>query len=79
MKVTSLGHSGFRIAIADQVLLVDPWFTGNPVFPAERRDEAIAGATAVLVSHGHFDHANDAPGIARELGIPAYGTYDLMA
>lgn len=79
MKITWLGHSGFRIEIGDQVLLVDPWVTGNPVFPADRRAEAIAGATAVLVSHAHFDHIADAPKIANELGVPVVGKYDLTA
>jgi len=79
MKITWLGHSGFRIEIGDQILLVDPWLDGNPMFPAERRAEAIAGATHVLVSHGHFDHVGGAPGIARELGIPVVGKYDLVS
>jgi len=79
MRLTWLGHSGFRIEIADQVLLVDPWIAGNPLFPNGKRDEAIRGATAVLVSHAHGDHASDTPGIAKELGIPVAGTYDLMA
>ena len=79
MKITWLGHSGFRIEIGDQTLLVDPWLAGNPMFPEDRRAEAIAGATAVLVSHGHFDHSSSAVPIARELGIPVCGTYDLMS
>ncbi len=78
MEITWLGHSGFRIAIGDQVLLVDPWLTGNPMFPAERREEAIAGATHVLISHGHGDHTADAVAIGKALGIPVAGTYDLM-
>lgn len=78
MKITWLGHSGFRIELGDQILLIDPWVTGNPVFPEDRRAEAIAGATHVLVSHAHFDHVNDAPKIAKELGIPVVGKYDLM-
>ncbi|MFO1105590.1 MAG: metal-dependent hydrolase [Amaricoccus sp.] len=79
MKIVWLGHSGFRIEIADQVLLVDPWVTGNPAFPAERRGEAIAGATHILITHGHGDHTTGAPEIAKELGIPAVGIYDLMS
>lgn len=79
MKITWLGHSGFRIEIADQVLLLDPWLTGNPMFDAARRDEAIAGATHVVVSHGHGDHTADAPGLAGELGIPVVGKYDLVS
>ena len=78
MKITWLGHSGFRIEIADQVLLIDPWFTGNPVFDTANRPAAIAGATAILVTHGHGDHAGDAPGIARETGAKVVGIYDLM-
>lgn len=79
MKITWLGHSGFRIEIEDAVLLVDPWLEGNPMFPPERRAEAIAGATHVLVTHGHGDHAADAVAICADLAIPAVGIYDLMS
>jgi L-ascorbate metabolism protein UlaG (beta-lactamase superfamily) len=79
MNIIWLGHSGFRIEIGDQVLLVDPWLTGNPMFPEARRAEAIAGASAVLLSHGHGDHSSDALAIAQELSIPIAGTYDLMS
>ena len=79
MKVIWLGHAGFRIEIADQVLLIDPWLTGNPMFPEGRRAEAIAGASHVLITHGHSDHIADGPSIAKELGIPAVGIYDLMS
>ena len=37
MQITWLGHSGFRIEIEEAVLLVDPWITGNPSFPAGQR------------------------------------------
>jgi L-ascorbate metabolism protein UlaG (beta-lactamase superfamily) len=79
MQITWLGHAGFRIALGDQVLLVDPWLTGNPLFPVARRAEAVAGATAVLISHGHGDHSSEAVRIAREAAIPAIGVNDLMA
>ena len=76
MKITWLGHSGFRIEIADQVLLVDPWLRGNPSFDEARFDEAVAGATHVLVSHGHGDHATDAAEVSRATGAPVVGIYD---
>ncbi|TPE50510.1 metal-dependent hydrolase [Amaricoccus solimangrovi] len=79
MKIIWLGHSGFRVEIEDQVLLIDPWMTGNPMFPAERRAEAIAGATQVLLTHAHGDHSSDALAIAKELDIPIVGTYDLVS
>lgn len=79
MKLTWLGHSGFRMEIEDQVLLIDPWLTGNPMFPEDRRAEAIAGATHILLTHGHGDHSADAVAIAKELSIPVAGIYDLMS
>ncbi|WP_095590403.1 metal-dependent hydrolase [Actibacterium ureilyticum] len=79
MKIIWLGHSGFRIEIGDQVLLVDPWLTGNPMFPEGARAEAIAGATHILLSHGHGDHSADTLAIAKDLSIPAVGIYDLMS
>ena len=79
MNITWLGHSGFRIEVGDQILLVDPWLSGNPMFPDARRAEAIRGATQILISHGHFDHLSDVVGIARDLQIPVVGIFDLVA
>ncbi|MDE3239867.1 MAG: metal-dependent hydrolase [Paracoccaceae bacterium] len=79
MKITWLGHSGFRIEIEQAVLLIDPWFSGNPMFPADRRAEAVAGATHVVLTHGHGDHTADGVAIARELGLPVVGIYDMIS
>lgn len=79
MKITWLGHSGFRIEIEAAVLLVDPWLTGNPMFAPERRAEALAGATHVVLTHAHSDHAGDAVAICKELGVPLVGIYDLVS
>lgn len=79
MKIIWLGHGSFRIEIEDQVLLVDPWLTGNPMLPEERHDEAVAGATHLVLTHAHFDHAADIVALARRLGIPAVGQYDVMS
>jgi L-ascorbate metabolism protein UlaG (beta-lactamase superfamily) len=78
MNIIWLGHGSFRIEIAGQVLLVDPWFTGNPVFPEDRKGDAIAGATHILLTHCHFDHVVDVLDLARDLGVPVVGQYDLM-
>ncbi|OIP87262.1 MAG: hydrolase [Rhodobacterales bacterium CG2_30_65_12] len=78
MKITWLGHASFRLEIEDAVILLDPWLEGNPMLPAAQHDAAIAGATHVLVTHGHSDHGADAPMICERLGIPAVGIYDLM-
>ena len=78
MKITWLGHAGFRIEIAGQTLLVDPWLRGNPGFDEARFDEAVAGATAVLLTHGHADHVSDAGEIAKATGATLYGIYDMI-
>lgn len=79
MKLTWLGHSGFRLDIEQAVILIDPWMSGNPMFPADRRAEAIAGATHILLTHGHGDHSGDTLAIAKDLGIPVVGIYDLIS
>ena len=76
MKITWLGHSGFRIEAAGEVLLIDPWLRGNPSFDEARFDEAVAGATHILVSHAHGDHASGAAEIARATGAKVVGIYD---
>lgn len=78
MKITWLGHSGFRIEIGDQVLLVDPWLRGNPSFDESRFDEAVKGATHVLLSHGHGDHSGNVAEISKQTGAPIVGIYDHM-
>ena len=78
MQIIWLGHSSFRVEIEQAVLLIDPWFTGNPMFPMDRRAEAINGATHILLTHGHGDHIGDSPAIAKELDISIHGIYDLM-
>ncbi|MEL6207610.1 MAG: metal-dependent hydrolase [Pseudomonadota bacterium] len=70
MKITWLGHASFRIELGGEILLIDPWLEGNPAFPDARRNEAVQGATHILLTHGHGDHASEALTIARETAAP---------
>ncbi|MEO0622927.1 MAG: metal-dependent hydrolase [Pseudomonadota bacterium] len=79
MKITWLGHAGFRIETAGQVLLLDPWLRGNPVFDEARFDEVIAGATHVLITHGHGDHSGNGVEIAKATGASVVGIYDWIS
>ncbi|MEL6977891.1 MAG: metal-dependent hydrolase [Pseudomonadota bacterium] len=77
--VTWLGHSSFRIETGGRTLLVDPWLKGNPSFPEERFDEAIAGVSHILLSHGHFDHIDGVKEIAAATGATVVGIYELIS
>lgn len=79
MKIIWLGHGSFRIEIANEVLLIDPWINGNPVFPEDRAADALDGATQILVTHGHFDHTANIVDISGEQGLPVSGVYELVS
>jgi L-ascorbate metabolism protein UlaG (beta-lactamase superfamily) len=76
MKITWFGHSAFRLDFADKVVLIDPFFTGNPAFegsPEAARD----GVTHILVTHGHGDHVGDTVAIAKATGAKVVTNFDL--
>lgn len=78
MKIIWLGHGSFRFEIGGQVLLLDPWLTGNPSLPEDQHDQAVLGGTHLLLTHTHFDHVADMVPLAKKFGIPVIGQYDLM-
>ena len=78
MKIIWLGHGSFRIEIEDQILLIDPWLTGNPMLNEAQHASAVEGATHILITHGHFDHTADFVDLCKKLGVPAVGIYDFM-
>ena len=77
MKIIWLGHGTFRFEIGSEVLLVDPFLSGNPMFPDDRRAEALEGVTAIFVTHGHDDHSSDVLDVAKETGAKIYCIADL--
>ncbi|MGQ3674614.1 metal-dependent hydrolase [Xanthobacter sp. TB0139] len=71
MKITWFGHAAFRLDFADKGVLIDPFYTGNPVFTSGV-ENATRGATHILLTHGHGDHIGDTPAIvakAAENGV----------
>ena len=78
MNIIWLGHGSFRIEIEDQVLLIDPWLTGNPVLAEAHHAKAVEGATHILITHAHFDHIADLVQLSQSTGAPGVGIYDLM-
>ena len=78
MDIIWLGHGSFRIEIEDQILLIDPWLTGNPMLDDAQHEAALAGVTQTLVTHGHFDHTQDLKMVAEKTGAPVAGMVELM-
>jgi L-ascorbate metabolism protein UlaG (beta-lactamase superfamily) len=64
-QLTFLGHGTFQVETAGQMILIDPFFTGNPA--ATLRAEEVS-PDVILVSHGHGDHVGDTVAIAKRTG-----------
>lgn len=91
LELEWLGVSGYRLSYAGQTLFIDPYLSRVPFRDLVLRRRALPdpaalerfvdapGETAgVLVGHTHFDHALDAPALARRLGCKAYGSRSLV-
>ena len=76
MKIIYHGHSAFRIKTAKSVILVDPFFTGNPAAKAGWKS-ASEGCTHVLLTHGHSDHMGDAVAILKETGAVLVANFEI--
>ena len=91
LEVEWLGVSGYRLSAEGKTLFVDPYLSRVPFSQLLRRRAALPDPQAldrfvhaprdvvgVLVGHTHFDHAVDAPAIARRFGCKAYGSDSLV-
>lgn len=91
LEVEWLGVSGYRLSAEGKTLFVDPYLSRVPFSELLRRRAALPNPAAldrfvhapgevvgVLVGHTHFDHAVDAPAIARRFRCKAYGSASLV-
>ena len=76
MKIGYIGHSAFRIETGKAVILVDPFITGNPAAKTDVKT-ASAGATHVLLTHGHDDHIGDAVEILKATGATLVANFEI--
>ena len=74
LDLTWLGTAGFRVRAGAAAFLIDPFVSRNsrarPV--QELGPEDIREGRQIFISHGHFDHIRDAPGIAARLGAKVF-------
>jgi L-ascorbate metabolism protein UlaG (beta-lactamase superfamily) len=63
VKLTWFGHATFMLeSPGGKRILIDPFLTGNPSCPDDRRDPG--DIDLMLISHGHADHTADAVELA---------------
>ena len=75
-RITWLGHATFQINTASgKVILIDPWITGNPSFPASKKN--FSRVDLILVTHGHSDHTGDVVSLAQQHNAPVVAIYEI--
>src|SRR5215212_6409670 len=90
LDITWLGVSGYRLTYQGVSIFIDPYVSRVPLrdfvlrrktLPdaamIERYATAPGDVAGILIGHTHFDHAVDAPALARRHGTRAYGSASL--
>jgi L-ascorbate metabolism protein UlaG (beta-lactamase superfamily) len=78
MKITFHGHSALRIETGTSVIMVDPFFTGNPAAKVPWQ-EAAKGCTHLLLTHGHSDHVGDSLDILKATGATLVANFEICS
>lgn len=78
LAITWLGHGTFLLRTpGGRRILIDPWLTGNPACPPSHRNPGALDL--ILITHGHFDHIDDAVHAARESGATVVANFEICA
>jgi len=75
IKYTWLGHGAHQLNIGDKQILVDPFLSSNP--KASVSADKVA-ADYVLITHGHFDHVEDAVKVAKRTGATVIANFEIV-
>ena len=74
-SLTFLGHAVFLLEHDNGTrILVDPWITGNPLYP---QDYDLGHIDLILVTHGHYDHITGTPELAIQKGAQVVSIFEL--
>jgi L-ascorbate metabolism protein UlaG (beta-lactamase superfamily) len=75
-RITYLGHSTFRFVTAGgEQIIIDPWLADNPQTPEELKQ--VDELHTILVTHGHFDHFDDAIPLAEQTGATVVANFEI--
>jgi len=74
INITWLGHGTFKLELeTGEIIVLDPWIDGNPAYPASH---SFTRVDAILISHGHFDHIDDAVSLATKFSPKVVAIYE---
>lgn len=77
-RITYLGHATFRLTTpGDEQILIDPFLTNNPVTPDDMKEPGELDT--ILITHGHFDHFDDAINFAQETGAQTVSNFEIFS
>jgi len=74
VKITFLGHAGFRLDDGQHQLVIDPFLTGNPL--AKHKPDDIT-CQYIALSHGHQDHFGDTLDIAKRNDATVIAAFEI--
>jgi L-ascorbate metabolism protein UlaG (beta-lactamase superfamily) len=73
---TLVGHGTHLLDIAGTKVVVDPFFTNNPL--TNIGADAVE-ANYILLTHGHFDHVDDTLSVAQRTGATVISNYEIVS
>jgi len=75
MKLTSYGHSCFSVQVNGKTLLFDPFIRANEL--AASVDFSAIQVDYILITHGHFDHIDDAVELAKQTKATVIANFEI--
>jgi L-ascorbate metabolism protein UlaG (beta-lactamase superfamily) len=73
-RLTFLGHASLKLQTAGLTILIDPFFTGNPLATETAAEQQ---ADFIVITHGHSDHVGDAVDIAKRTGAMVIANFEI--
>lgn len=77
-RITYLGHATFRLTTpGDEQIIIDPFLANNPTAPYGH--EEVGELDTILVTHGHFDHFDEALPLAAQTGAQVVANFEIFS